>query len=382
MNAKSATPRFLMIDGLRGVAALLVLFFHIGTSEFFHQSPGVLSQLNAWFRAYGFLGVEIFFVISGFVISYSLRQARIDLPYAGRFVVRRSLRLDPPYWVAILLTIVVSFIMTKGLRATTFPIPRLSTVLANLLYLQGILGKKQILIVFWTLCYEIQFYLVYMFLQGAVQRLTRSKKQESFLLQMILLTTGIGSFMAFLANQSAGPWAYNWWFFFAWGALVSQEMQAGVMIMSPLIGAIALGIGLWTRHPEPTTGALTILALFTAYKCNGLCSWLSARPIQYFGRISYSLYLTHAIVLQILTSALLRVRLAPIFGSIPAFLLMVMMPILMAEAFYRAIERPSHRWAMRFGRKERPAAQTLSPAACSDAGINTPSGAYYEHSAL
>ena len=49
----------------------------------------------------GFVGVDIFFVLSGFVIAYSVREARITPRFLGRFALRRSIRLDPPYWITI-----------------------------------------------------------------------------------------------------------------------------------------------------------------------------------------------------------------------------------------------------------------------------------------
>ena len=53
----------------------------------------------------GNLGVAIFFVLSGFVIALSLDAKSINLSTVGRFILRRSIRLDPPYWFAIILTI-------------------------------------------------------------------------------------------------------------------------------------------------------------------------------------------------------------------------------------------------------------------------------------
>ena len=171
MSQKAATPRLLFIDGLRGVAATAVLLFHIATSDFFHHFPGMVQPINKLFLHTGYLGVEIFFVISGFVIAYALRNAQINAPYTRTFLIRRSLRLDPPYWAAIAATLLVCALLTRLFHATTYGTPSPSTLLAHVFYLQGILGKPQILVVFWTLCYEIQFYLLYLILQGLVQKL-------------------------------------------------------------------------------------------------------------------------------------------------------------------------------------------------------------------
>jgi peptidoglycan/LPS O-acetylase OafA/YrhL len=359
MNQRAVTPRLSFIDGLRGVAAATVLLFHIATSDFFHHSPGVVQPINNLFLHTGYLGVEIFFVISGFVIAYALRNAQINARYTFTFLVRRSLRLDPPYWAAIAATLLVCALLTQLFHATTYGTPSASTLLAHGFYLQGILGKPQILVVFWTLCYEIQFYLLYLLLQGLIQKLMPRAIVAARALQICLLLTGAASFAAFLFNPSAGPWAFNWWFLFALGASISREMLSLRMRVSSIAAALVFALAIYTRHPEPAAGALTALALIAAFHFNGLCTWLSNRLIQYLGRISYSLYLTHTLVLQLVTSLFLHLRAASLFYSLPAYLLMLALPLLAAELFYRLIEKPSHHWATTYGRSARP--QPASP---------------------
>ena len=87
--------RFLFVDGLRGFAALAVVLFHLLIAV--NQTAGdwiwpVFEKLFS----YGHLGVDMFFVISGFVIRLSVRNAEHTLGYLFRFAVRRSIRLDPP----------------------------------------------------------------------------------------------------------------------------------------------------------------------------------------------------------------------------------------------------------------------------------------------
>src|SRR5690349_17798349 len=103
----TTVTRFEFLDGLRGIAALGVIFFHFNGSlkEHSHFSQFLLSALDL-----GHLGVQIFFVLSGFVIAYSLRQEKLSCLFVLRFFVRRSIRLDPPYWVAALAIIVLSLL--------------------------------------------------------------------------------------------------------------------------------------------------------------------------------------------------------------------------------------------------------------------------------
>src|ERR1019366_7007946 len=102
--------RFAFIDALRGLAALSVVLFHAKEGN---HTPDMFSLMPGWIAALfdnGNLGVAVFFVLSGFVISHSIYAERVSAPFAGRFMLRRSLRLDPPYWAAIALSLGFAFL--------------------------------------------------------------------------------------------------------------------------------------------------------------------------------------------------------------------------------------------------------------------------------
>ena len=156
-----------------------------------------------------------------------------------------------------------------------------------------------------------------------------------------------------------GGWSYNWWYHFAFGALLCRSMLTGEKIVGPAGALILLSAAVFAHRVEPAAGAFAGVAVYAAIQFDGLCTWLSQRPIQYLGRISYSLYLTHTLILQIMAGVFLRLRVAPVLHSIPAYLLMIALPIGCAEIFYRAVEKPSHRWATRVARRKAP--QQLLP---------------------
>lgn len=153
--------RFTFVDGLRGRAALAVVLFHAGEGQHIGH---LLAELPPWFRegiGKGYLGVPVFFVLSGFVIAHTLFEKPMTLRSFGHFTLGRSLRLDPPYWAAIAATIAfatVASIMVTGRQTEVYSVQQLA---AHVLYLQEITGHRKINSVFWTLCLEIQFYLVY-----------------------------------------------------------------------------------------------------------------------------------------------------------------------------------------------------------------------------
>ena len=89
------------IDGLRAIAVMLVLGFH----AFPEAVPG------------GFIGVDVFFVISGFVIPLSLQGRDYRIADFPRFMIRRLVRLEPPYLVSIALTILLSIQIRRQVSA-------------------------------------------------------------------------------------------------------------------------------------------------------------------------------------------------------------------------------------------------------------------------
>ena len=155
------SERFLFIDAMRGIAAMLVVLFHANEGK---HIPTLFQNLPRWFQLIienGNHGVAIFFVLSGFVISHSVYSHRVTGTFISRFVVRRSLRLDPPYWVAIAVTLGFAYLSAAFIPDKATPEWSLNQIIAHFFYLQAILGFPHVNDVFWTLCLEVQFYLVY-----------------------------------------------------------------------------------------------------------------------------------------------------------------------------------------------------------------------------
>ena len=100
--------RSTFIDGLRGIAALSVACYHI--DRYGPVPVAAEPAIPRWLISvidHGSIGVQVFFVISGFVIAYSVRNARITPGYLANYVLRRAIRLDPPYWTTILFVLAV-----------------------------------------------------------------------------------------------------------------------------------------------------------------------------------------------------------------------------------------------------------------------------------
>lgn len=150
-------PRLAVVDGLRLVAALTVAAFHfLGTPKLgtWGESPKVFAYLVHRAAMYGWLGVEMFFLISGFVICMSAWGRT-----PGEFAVSRISRLFPAYWFVMLLIVVrVALIPLQSENPRTMLHPR--ELVANLTMFPGPLKADFLNGVAWTLDVEARFYLL------------------------------------------------------------------------------------------------------------------------------------------------------------------------------------------------------------------------------
>src|ERR1700730_11351644 len=98
-----AAKRFLGLDGLRGVCALTVLFYHC--ADFFHKGPIFL---------HGYLAVDMFFILSGFVISLTYEERLKGGAPARDFLLNRARSLFPTYWIGAILNIALFIWMASS----------------------------------------------------------------------------------------------------------------------------------------------------------------------------------------------------------------------------------------------------------------------------
>ena len=370
--------RSTFIDALRGIAALGVACYHITRYEPAPQPareiiPGALAFVfdHAW------IGVQVFFVISGFVIAYSLRSARITPGYFANYALRRSIRLDPPYWITILFVLLLHAVLHLHLGFDSpLDIPSKlepdlswSLVGSHLLYLQNILGYDNLSAGFWTLCIEVQFYLLYVAGLGLAQRLPSRNKRSSAdagTAGLIVVFLPLAILSLFEWNRTQGGisvhpndmWIIRFFCMFflgasAWWALdgripsvlfwIYAAAYAGRIVMQ----GIAEG---WSD--DLTVGLSAALAAgvstYVAGRLGRLGTWLNVPPLQYLGRISYSLYLIHfpmSHVIMILGYEVWGVS-TPAGGALWLILALVA-SVAAAHVLYTFVEAPSVRLAAR-----------------------------------
>jgi peptidoglycan/LPS O-acetylase OafA/YrhL len=289
---------------------------------------------SGWLSSRGYLGVAIFFVLSGFVITSSIGGQRISAGFLGRFAARRSIRLDIPYWSSILVAVVLAL----GALRFGIPRPRITgtQILAHMFYLQEILGFPEISQAYWTLCLEIQFYLTLIVglwaAQSARIRVEATAFQSAFIggiLLSVLCNTGyIGSPRGFMPP---------YWWAFALGAETYWLSIRRIPLRYFLVSLIAVMLVPWMIHSDwRLVGACTAALLIVAARLGTMHIWLSGRIAQFLGRISYSLYLFHPLVGWMAQSVALRY-----VSQYPALVVGVLASIASGWLSYRLIERPA-----------------------------------------
>lgn len=342
----SSKVRYSFVDALRGIAALWVVVFHAYAKNIRAMSGYEFPQpLDAIFGN-GNLGVDIFFVISGFVIAQSIRDAHITPKFIGWFALRRSLRLDPPYWVTIAAMIVLSYISGRLQRDhAPLPLPTWDGVIAHLFYLQGFLGYPQIVGVFWTLCYEMQFYLTLVILSGIAQWPRAALLSRWVVFAPLWVASAL---CVALSPPALEPlFLYGWPYFFL-GVTVNwvHNRKEPPLTLAIVVAGTA---GLLPFAPLKTAVALvTAIAIHRVSVTGRLSSLTLGRVAQYLGKISYSLYLVHMLVGTPLVRLGIRHLGKMTFGTATALIILAVAgSVAAAHVMYVLVERPAVRWSHR-----------------------------------
>lgn len=311
-----------VIDSLRGVAALMVCLFHfISSNALFEQEP-----VNDFF-SWGKYGVPMFFVISGTVITLSLLKSGYQLKHFGSYLLKRIIRIEPPYLVALLLTVVYMYARELVPGATPVDLrPSLNELLLHVGYLVGFFeGVRWVNPVFWTLAIEFQFYL-FMALVGPMLLGQMAGRWAILVIGLVLpvLFSGLGHLV-------------DWLPLFYMGIVVALRLINHISLTEFILvlGGCCLSGVIVLGYPDVIFALLTALVIL-------LFPFAKSAVGSFLGRISYALYLLHAI-----TGAVFINLVAKFTDSDALNVLLVavglLLSILVAHFFYRWVEWPSLR---------------------------------------
>lgn len=318
--------RFSFVDALRGLASLGVVFHHAVEGHHIDQLPEAVRAA----AKVGNFGVPVFFVISGFVIAHSLSGEPMTLTKMGRFIAKRSIRLDPPYWCAIVLAISFSILASRLVPDRAINQYSTPQIIAHLAYAQDILGYPNINSVFWTLCLEVQFYIVYAALLLSRWRWT------------IVVALAASLLWCFRIGPDLPGWFPELWYAFLLGAICSLAWQSRTMV--PVAAAYFLLVviaAMKFRDVFAMVTCATAATIFVVASTGRISDALNWRLLQFLGTISYSLYLIH----NPITGAVFRIGkwmgADGVAGQTTTWIISTMACIAVAYAFWLIVERPS-----------------------------------------
>ena len=344
---RSESDRLLLIDALRGFAAMAVVLYHIYGNIAEETRQWIPQIVHGLFQV-GFVGVPVFFVLSGFVISRATDKDEVTLAYVGRFMLKRAIRLDPPYWCAIAVAICLLVIKNKLFPQFAQSLPTGKDIVAHLFYLQDLLQLSPISAVFWTLCLEIQLYITYILLRCSrdyVARHIQLKADGLFIgmcLALGILSLAVDSTVISLPMKGL---FVAFWHQFLLGVLANWATKDWITTRQfAACVAVIIAIQLLTAPNLNSIAAVaTASFIVLAARMGHLHDWLKGAGIQYFGRISYSLYLLHPTIGWTTVSLgrhVLGPGLSPI-GAILLFLAGIGSSVVAAHMLNILVERPS-----------------------------------------
>jgi peptidoglycan/LPS O-acetylase OafA/YrhL len=342
------------LDGLRALAVASVLLYHDSL-----LIPG------------GFLGVDVFFVLSGFLITSLLvdeqrRTGAIDLRH---FYLRRALRLFPALWALVAVGVVFALIFPRAPQS-----PHIwRGVVCSLIYVSNWVNAKDAFALgpyghTWSLAVEEQFYLIWPLILIVLLRTTRrgrtlfritlSLAALSALWRLALslhgsspwrlyngsdtradsLLMGCATAMAMMSARSLSSGSRRWLRWLAVGSVVF----IGYLMATTSLEWIGYGRGMFSAVALAT---VTVLVALLTNSDWWLTRALSSRPFVWVGRLSYSLYLWHYPIYQFMKPE--RIRIDPRLVMV----LRVCASVIAALGSFYLIERPFLRLKSRIGRR-------------------------------
>lgn len=302
----SSSGRFIPeIDGLRFVAIAAVVFFHI-VCFMAHRAGPAPKDLLFIVVSQGFFGVDLFFVISGFILALPFAEARWEGTAGvslGRYYGRRVTRLEPPY--AINLVIVFAWLVLRG-QGSAGDLWR--HLVASLFYVHAPVFHTWSTInpVAWSLEVEVQFYLVAPFL-CRVFALRNVAVRRSLLIAVMALFSAGNWFIAdkpvFISQSLPGYLQY-----FLLGILLADwYLVEGSRSLSKgygwdLLGLVAwgaLGVGLIkVATPRPLLLPLILVAYMAAFRGRVFNALFCCPLLTTVGGMCYTIYLYHSPIIE------------------------------------------------------------------------------------
>jgi peptidoglycan/LPS O-acetylase OafA/YrhL len=333
------------MEGMRGFAVLLVFFVHYESlvKPWIDGSSGLLVFSNA-LHALGNTGVDLFFVLSGFLIYGSLLSRR--QPFLG-FMWRRVERIYPAFTAVFLVYIALSLLFPAENKIPSPATDGALYLLQNYLLLPGLFPIQAMITVAWSLSYEMFYYLAIPLVIALFKLRARSPAWR------VTFFMAIAVALASYTTVQDGPIRL---IMFISGIVLYEALNHSKLSVPGSVGLTALIVGLLSMLlplPEPAGMTIKICMLFIAFLTLCLAcfrtpqAWLPQAfawtPLRWLGNMSYSYYLLHGLALKAAFLAL-TIVLPPTGQQTTLFWVllppMFALTLIPSAALYLVVERP------------------------------------------
>ena len=313
--------RLLELDGLRGISALGVVLFHY----FYHYNTIYGHQkLSVGWSFVGQFGVQLFFLISGFVIYMTIN--RVEQPLD--FVISRFSRLYPVYWVSALITFLIVLYFGLHGREVSF----LAAAL-NILMFQSYLGIPDIDGSYWTLAVELSFY----FLVFGLYLSNSLHKIDFFFIPLIIISVAHSAELVTIPSLIYEILILKHLPFFMSGICFyriyynqrSKIFNFGILLIC-LFSTIII-------HSFSRFIIFSFIYLFFFLVISGYMGFLKNNCFVFIGGISYSLYLLHQNIGYVIINEFYKRQLNPLLGIFFALIFIIMLSVMITKY----VEKPS-----------------------------------------
>ena len=354
--ADPSQKRLTGLDGIRGLAALFVVVNHIFLRAFPGYPVDHAPFWAAWF-IYGRFAVVVFIVLSGFSLAVSPARSGWQLG-VSRFAYRRAWRILPPYWAALVFSLVMTWLVVSQ---PGWPEPNGKSVIVNGLLLQDVFNAPSPNRAFWSIAIEAQLYVVFPLLLLTIRRVNA----VAMVAAVTLLVTTVGALGPHdsLMNSLVTRFTIDLAALFSIGVMAAGILTASERVRSwpwawlalaaavPVIATITAKGSVWTIGNlfwvdlafGPAIGCL--LAAVATDRPKPMVRVLDTQPLRTLGSFSYSLYLTHAPIVIAVYYGIVAGR---VRQGVPTFLVLVAIAvpatIVFARLFAAVFEIPFQKY--------------------------------------
>ncbi|MFC3194025.1 acyltransferase family protein [Marinicella sediminis] len=328
------------IQILRGLAALWV-FLHHALPQF--EFMGLSSTVFTALANHGYMGVDVFFVISGLVIASSIERITPGLAGAGRFALKRLSRIYLGFWPVLLLTW-LALNHYDPARLPLYDLPKS-------LFLLGIYGGELLIPPAWSLPYELYFYgLTTLLVLGLIKRpLWLFAPLMLLVLFRILWFDQTGhEWLDLLLTPHLIEFLLGFYLWHHRQLLISKKHAFSWGLL--LLGSLYLSVTYYlvdSPWREPAIGLFSVSLVALAMTFENHTPKPVAAVLKPIGDSSYTLYLLHFFMLILFTGTGYRTWLINQGHELTGFVAFIVLTLLFSYGFYRLVEKPLYQLANR-----------------------------------